>query len=150
MWRRIEKKMNDSGEVRFIGRVKNVGKLSKIEVFPDYCPGLDKLGDFSHIIILYWFHLRNDEKERGVLKVVPRRHLNAPRVGVFASRSPSRPNPIGLCVAKLDKIEGCILTVKGLDALEGSPIIDIKPYLARGDAIHDSSAPEWTAHGPST
>jgi tRNA-Thr(GGU) m(6)t(6)A37 methyltransferase TsaA len=143
-------KMNDIGEVRFIGHVKSIGTLSEIEIFPDYCLGLDKLGDFSHVIILYWFHLRNDEKERGVLKVVPRRHLNAPRVGVFASRSPSRPNPIGLCVAKLDKIEGCILTVKGLDALEGSPILDIKPYLARGDAIQDSSAPEWTTHGPST
>jgi len=142
--------MRSNGEVRFIGRVKNVCELSKIEVFPEFCSGLDSLSDFSHIIVLYWFHLRDDEKERMVLNVVPRRHPGAPQVGVFASRSPSRPNPIGLCVAKLDKIEGCIMTVKGLDAFEGSPIIDIKPYLARGDAVQNSSAPEWTTHGPST
>ena len=142
--------MNNTGEVIFIGSVKSASTTSEIEVFPQYCPGLDKLSDFSHVIILYWFHLRNDEKERGVLKVVPRRHLNAPRVGVFASRSSSRPNPIGLSVAKLDKIEGCILTVNGLDALEGSPIIDIKPYLPRGDTIINSKTPKWASHGPPT
>jgi len=142
--------MSDKGEVKFIGLVRSAGEPSKIEIFPEFCLGLEGLSDFSHVIVLYWFHLRDDDRERGTLRVVPRRHPSAPRVGVFASRSPSRPNPIGLCVVELDKIEGCILTVNGLDALEGSPIIDIKPYVPRADAIPEARVPEWTSHGPPT
>lgn len=142
--------MRDSGEVRFIGVVKSAGEPSKIEIFPEFCQGLEGLSDFSHAIVLYWFHLRDNNKERGTIQVVPRRHPGAPRVGVYASRSPSRPNPVGLCVVELDEIKSCILTVNGLDALEGSPIVDIKPYLPRAEAIPEAQAPEWTAHGPKT
>jgi tRNA-Thr(GGU) m(6)t(6)A37 methyltransferase TsaA len=142
--------MSGKGEVKFIGLVKSAGEPSKIEIFPEFCLGLEGLSDFSHVIVLYWLHLRDDDKERGTLQVVPRRHTDAPRVGVFASRSPSRPNPIGLCVVELNEIEGCILVVNGLDALEGSPIIDIKPYFARADAIPKASAPEWASRGAPT
>jgi len=138
------------GKIKFIGIVEDAGELSKVKIFPDFCDGLQRLNNFSHVIILYWFHLRDDEKERSVLKVVPRRHPGAPQVGVFASRSPSRPNPIGLCVTELVKIEECTLTVRGLDALQNSPIIDIKPYLLRADCIPKARVPEWTAGGPAT
>jgi tRNA-Thr(GGU) m(6)t(6)A37 methyltransferase TsaA len=70
--------------------------------------------------------------------------------GVFACRSPSRPNPIGLCVVELLKIEKCVLTVKNLDAFEGSPIIDIKPYIPKADSIPNARVPEWTLHDPKT
>ena len=138
------------GELRFIGVVESTDELSKVKIFPEFCVGLEGLNNFSHIIILYWFHLRDNEEERRTLRVVPRRHLGAPQVGVFASRSPSRPNPIGLCVVKLIKIEECTVTVKGLDALEGSPIIDVKPYIPRADAIPEARVPEWTSRGPPT
>ncbi|MDH5623529.1 MAG: SAM-dependent methyltransferase, partial [Candidatus Bathyarchaeota archaeon] len=72
------------------------------------------------------------------------------QVGVFASRSPSRPNPIGLCVTELVEMEECTLTVKGLDALQNSPIIDIKPYLPRADRIPKVRVPKWTSKGPPT
>ncbi|MCK4435646.1 SAM-dependent methyltransferase, partial [Candidatus Bathyarchaeota archaeon] len=72
------------------------------------------------------------------------------QTGVFACRSPSRPNPIELCVVELMKVEGCNLTVKGLDAFENTPIIDIKPYLPRADSIPDARVPGWTSRGPST
>jgi tRNA-Thr(GGU) m(6)t(6)A37 methyltransferase TsaA len=130
--------------------VESTGELSKVKIFPEFCVGLEGLNNFSHIIILYWFHLRDNEEERRTLQVVPRRHLDAPQVGVFASRSPSRPNPIGLCIVELIKIEECTVTVKGLDALEGSPIIDVKPYLPRADAISEARVPEWTSRGPPT
>ena len=142
--------MNAKGEVKFIGLVESSGEPSRIKIFPEFCIGLEGLNNFSHVIVLYWFHLRDNVNERRTLQVVPRRHPGAPQVGVFASRSPSRPNPIGLCVVELIKIEECTLTVKGLDALEGSPIIDIKPYIPRADAIPNASAPEWTLHGPPT
>ena len=142
--------MIKEGEIRFIGVVEEDGELSKVRIFPEFCLGLQRLNDFSHIIILYWFHLRDNETERRTLRVVPRRHPGAPQVGVFASRSPSRPNPVGLCVTELVKIEECALTVKGLDALQNSPIIDIKPYIPRADSISKARVPEWTSGGPRT
>jgi len=142
--------MIKEGEIRFIGVVEDAGELSKVKIFPEYCPGLQRLNDFSHIIILYWFHLRDKENERRTLTVVPRRHPCAPEVGVFSSRSPSRPNPIGLCVTELVKIEECTLSVRDLDALQNSPIIDIKPYIPRADSIPKARVPEWTLGGPPT
>jgi len=142
--------MRAKGEVKFIGVVEDAGELSRLRIFPEFCLGLQSLDSFSHIIILYWFHLRDREEERHVLQVVPRKHLGAPQVGVFASRSPSRPNPIGLCVSQLVKIQNCTLLVRGLDASEDSPIIDIKPYIPRADSTPDARVPEWTLHGPTT
>ena len=142
--------MSKRSEVNFIGVVKSSDELSRVSIFPQFCVGLQGLNNFSHIIILYWIHLRDNEKERSTLRVVPRRHPGASRVGVFASRSPSRPNPIGLCVVELVKIEDCTLFVKGLDAFEGSPIIDIKPYIPRADSIPEVRVPEWTFRGPPT
>jgi tRNA-Thr(GGU) m(6)t(6)A37 methyltransferase TsaA len=121
-----------------------------IHVFPEYCAGLKGVGDFSHLIILYWIHLRDTEEQRRTLLIFPKHHAWNVETGVFSSRSPSRPNPLGLCVVELLKVEGCVLTVKGLDALEKSPIVDIKPYIPRADAIPEARVPEWTDHGPKT
>jgi len=142
--------MFKGGELKFIGVVEDAGELSKVKIFPEFCAGLQRLNDFSHIIVLYWFHLRDKENERRTLRVIPKRHPGAPEVGVFASRSPSRPNLIGLCVTELVKIEECTLTLKGLDAIENSPIIDIKPYIPRADSIPEARVPEWTSRGPPT
>jgi len=143
--------MSKKSHVNFIGVVEESSdELSRVVIFPQFSVGLEGLNNFSHIIILYWFHLRDNEKERTTLQVVPRRHPDAPKVGVFASRSPSRPNPIGLCVVELTKIEGCTLFVKGLDAVEGSPIVDVKPYIPRANSISEATVPEWASHGPPT
>lgn len=139
------------GEICFIGVVEKADEeKAEVRVFPEFCAGLKRITEFSHLIILYWIHLRDNTKERGTLLVVPRRHATNVEVGVFASRSPSRPNPIALCVVKLLKMEECMLTVKGLDALEGSPIVDIKPYLPKADSVSNALVPEWTKHGPAT
>jgi len=118
----------ETGVVRFIGRVDRVeGDVSTIVIRPEYCQGLMRLGMYSRIVVLYWFHERDDERHRGTLQVVPRRHGETELRGVFASRSPSRPNPVGLTEVELLRVEGCTLKVRGLDALEGSPVVDIKP-----------------------
>jgi len=143
--------MSEKGELHFIGIVEKAGEEeAKIRIYPEFCAGLKGIGDFSHLIILYWIHLRDNEEERRTLLVFPKRHSRNVETGVFASRSPSRPNPIGLCVGKLLKVEDCVLTVKELDALENSPIVDIKPYIPRADAIPDAHAPKWTQDGPKT
>lgn len=135
------------GEVRFIGVVEEAGQQrAKIRVFPEFCSGLKGIEGFSHLIILYWVHLRDSEEERRTLLVFPRRHKVDLETGVFACRSPSRPNPLGLCVVELVEVENCVLTVKGLDAFENSPIVDIKPYIPRIDAFPEARVPEWVEH----
>ena len=136
--------------LRFIGVVEKANEkgVSKVRIFDEFREGLEGLDTFSHIIILYWFHLRATEERRRVLKVIPMGCAGNPKVGVFTSRSPSRPNSIGLCVAELVKLEGNILSVKGLDAFEGSPIIDVKPYLPRIDAFPEAVVPQWARRHP--
>jgi len=143
--------LDEEAIVKFIGRVVEVkGEKSKIEIKPEFCRGLLRLNQFSHLIVLYWLHLRDNENDRRTLRVIPMRHEGAPEMGVFGTRSPSRPNPIGLCIIQLLKLEDCALFVKGLDANVGSPIIDIKPYISRADSVPDAKAPEWTLKGSAT
>jgi tRNA-Thr(GGU) m(6)t(6)A37 methyltransferase TsaA len=142
--------MKGKAKVKIVGRVRVAGEVSEIEIFPEFCAGLKGINEFSHLIVLYWFHRRDNEEQRRTLLVVPKKHPSAPEVGVFACRSPSRPNPIGLCVVQLLQVENCTLKVQGLDAWEESPIIDIKPYLPRADSVSDAITPEWTEKGPRT
>lgn len=142
--------LRKSAIVNFLGTVSEAGEESKLTIFPEYCEALGGLESFSHIIVLYWLHKRDTPEERRVLKVTPRCHLGAPEVGVFASRSPTRPNPIAYEVCKILSINGCALTVEGSDAFRGTPILDIKPYIPRADSVPDAWTPEWTNHGPKT
>ena len=143
--------MDVKGNLRFIGIVEEIGEEeAKLRIFPEFSGGLKGIEDFSHILVLYWIHQRDNETDRCTLLVLPRRHAVNVEKGVFACRSPSRPNPIGMCVVELTAIDGCILTVKGLDAFKGSPVIDIKPYIPRADCVPDARVPEWTQSGPPT
>ena len=139
------------GELDFIGFVKQASEQEAIiHVFPRFCTGLKGLTGYSHIFVLYWMHLRDTTEERRTLLVFPKKHAVKIETGVFACRSPSRPNPIGLCLVELLKVERCELSVKGLDALKGSPIIDIKPYLPRAESIQNARIPDWASQGPAT
>lgn len=143
--------MASDGKITSIGLVETASQTeARIRVSERFCEGLLGIEDFSHLIVLYWLHLRDTEEERRTLQVTPRRHTTEITVGVFACRSPTRPNPIGLCVVELLKLEGCTLVVKGLDASARSPIIDIKPYVPRADSFPNARVPEWTHHGPVT
>lgn len=135
--------MEKEGKLHFVGVVEKAGEEAEIRISPKYCAGLKGVEDFSHLIVLYWIHLRDNEEERQTTLVYPRRHKVNMLTGVFACRSPSRPNPIGLCIVKLVKRKDCTLTVRGLDAFEGTPIIDIKPYIPEIDAVPDAHTPEW-------
>lgn len=143
--------MRKHGKLDFVGVVEGAGdEEAKVRIFPEYCEGLKEINRFSHLIVLYWIHLRDTKEERRILQVYPKRHAVKTKVGVFACRSPSRPNPIGLSIVKLVKKDACNLTVKGLDALKDSPIIDIKPYIPRSDSIPNAQVPKWTLKGPLT
>lgn len=99
----------------------------KIEVYSDFSSGLRGIESSRNLWILYWFHQLPEEK-RKTLKVHPQGNLEKPERGVFATRSPARPNPIGLAKVQLVRRENNILTVKGLDASLDSPVLDIKPF----------------------
>jgi len=141
----------EKGIVNFIGRVTEINEdISIIKIHKKYCPGLLQIEQFSHLIVLYWFHERDNKKHRDTLQVYPRRHKVETLTGVYACRSPSRPNPIGHTIVELLEADSCTLKVKGLDALLNSPIIDIKPYHPRSDSVPSEKTSEWTDRGPKT
>lgn len=112
------------------------GCRGQVGVFPQYAPGLRDLEGFSHIYLLYHFHQAREPQ----LLVKP--FLQDVEHGVFATRAPCRPNPIGLSIVRLVRREGNILHLDGLDILDGTPLLDIKPYTARFDRI-DTSRNGW-------
>jgi tRNA-Thr(GGU) m(6)t(6)A37 methyltransferase TsaA len=106
-----------------------------VELDPRYAAGLADLGLYSHAILLYWM----DGARRDLVRQVPA-HLGRPR-GTFALRSPARPNPIALAVVELIAIDGASLMVRKVDCVDGTPLIDIKPYFASTDSIPDARRP---------
>jgi tRNA-Thr(GGU) m(6)t(6)A37 methyltransferase TsaA len=107
-----------------------------VEVLPDYAAGLSDLAGFDRIWLLYWF----DRAGQPRVRVVPFR--DTAEHGVFASRAPCRPNPIGLSCVRLLSVAGRVLTVAGVDILDGTPLLDIKPYVPEFDA-HPQSRAGW-------
>ena len=103
-----------------------------IELDEKWSAGLKDLASCSHIIVLYWM----DKSPRNLVLQVPR-HYGEPR-GTFALRSPARPNPIAMSVVRLLGIEGGKLSVVGLDCLDGTPLLDLKPYFASTDSVPDA------------
>jgi tRNA-Thr(GGU) m(6)t(6)A37 methyltransferase TsaA len=105
------------------------GTEGTIEVYPQYAEGLTDLDGFSHIILLYHLHLVRGSS----LMVKP--FLDDKLRGVFATRAPARPNKIGFSVVKLERIEGNIVHIRDLDVVEGTPVLDIKPYIPAFDCV---------------
>lgn len=132
----------DAG-VYFIGRIrtpfktradcpKNVAESTapgRVELDPRYAAGLEGLELYSHVCLLYWM----DQARRDLVQQVPA-HLGYPR-GTFALRSPVRPNPIALAVVGLTSVEGSTLNVRNIDCIDGTPLVDIKPYFASTDSV---------------
>ena len=99
----------------------------KVEILPDYIEGLKDLEGFSHIILIYHLHL----SKKPSLLVKP--YMDEKLRGVFATRAPSRPNPIGLSIVRLVKIKGNMVYIKDVDIVDGTPLLDIKPYVPEFD-----------------
>ena len=117
-------------------------KESEIIIDEEYVECLDGIEDFSHLMILFWTH-ETPENARKVKKVNPAGMKNIPKKGIFATRSPVRPNPIGIISVKLIERKGNTLIVEGLDAINDSPIIDIKPHLPSYDSPLNVKIADW-------
>jgi len=121
--------------------VKDKTRISQIVIRNELAEALDGIDDFSHLFVLFWLHEIPDE-QRKTLKVHPRGRKDLPLLGVFATRSMLRPNPVGLTLVELVKTEGNVLTVRGLDAFNGTPVLDIKPF-DHWDTAKDVRVPRW-------
>jgi tRNA-Thr(GGU) m(6)t(6)A37 methyltransferase TsaA len=142
----VELPAKADAEVYFVGRIrtpwtrredcpKNAREseaVCRIEVDPRWAPALKDVETCSHLVVLYWM----DKARRDLALQVPR-HYGEQR-GTFALRSPARPNPIAMSVVRLLKVEGTRLSVQGLDCLDDTPLIDIKPYFASTDAVPEA------------
>jgi tRNA-Thr(GGU) m(6)t(6)A37 methyltransferase TsaA len=139
----------DAG-VYFIGRIRTPFKsraecpkntaqseaIGHVELDARFSAGLKDLGLYSHVFLLYWM----DQARRDLIQQVPA-HLTAPR-GTFALRSPVRPNPLALAAVELLEIFGTTLKVRNVDCIDGTPLLDIKPYFASVDSIPNARRPD--------
>ena len=120
-------------------RDKNV--VSQLIFSEELTEALEGVEEFSHLFVLFWLH-RMSNKDKRVMKVHPRGRSDMPLLGIFATRTPHRPNPIGLTRVKLLRVEGNVITVQGLDAYDGTPVLDIKPFDS-WDTTDDFKVPAW-------
>jgi tRNA-Thr(GGU) m(6)t(6)A37 methyltransferase TsaA len=114
------------------------GVEGTVEVYNEYIEGLKDLDGFSHIMLLYYFHQTSGYK----LSVKP--FLDDTEHGLFATRAPRRPNPIGISVVKLNRVDGGVLYIENVDILDGTPLLDIKPYVPEFDN-HPADKVGWLA-----
>ena len=107
--------------------------MGMVELFPDFAAGLKDIGLFSHIILIYHFDKAGD------VELIRKPFLDDTPHGIFATRHPCRPNGIGISIVRLLGHEGNILKVGGIDVLDGTPLLDVKPYVPRFDSYPDAS-----------
>lgn len=135
---RIRSPWTDRKEApRNLRQARERGRPARVEVDAPFRPGLTDLAGASHVILLYWMH----EAPRNLIRQLPR-HSEGVR-GLFSLRSPARPNPIGLGVVRLLSLdeEAGVLEIDAIDCLDGTPLVDIKPYLPSIDAFPDAVPP---------
>ncbi|HZR84099.1 MAG TPA: tRNA (N6-threonylcarbamoyladenosine(37)-N6)-methyltransferase TrmO [Candidatus Binatia bacterium] len=140
--------------VRAIGRVESGARdlvdegwaavESRIVVEPEFAPGLRGLADFSHVVVIAYLHAAAFDRERHLVRR-PRGLATMPELGIFAQRAKDRPNPLGVTVVPLVAVERDGIRVRGLDAVDGTPILDLKPYFPEFDAAPGARVPAWVA-----
>jgi len=118
-----------------VGRVEKTNKSVELRIFTEYMDALKGLDGFSHIFVLYWFDKNDTPQKRSILQVHPRGNKKNPLTGVFACRSPARPNLIALSLCRIRSVKDRVIHVDKIDAFNGTPILDIKPYIPSIDSV---------------
>lgn len=139
-----EIKLKSIGYVRRVFKQENVkdrSLVSEIIIRKGLTKALEGIEEFSHVFVLFYMH-QVSAKDKKALKVHPRGRMDLPLVGLFATRTPLRPNPVGLALVELLKRRENVLVVQGLDAFDGTPVLDLKPY-DNWDAVVNIRIPEW-------
>lgn len=118
--------------------------VSRIALAEHLAPGLRGLDQFSHVIVVFFMHEASFDQASDLVRR-PQGRADMPEIGIFAQRAKHRPNPIGITAAELVGVEGNVLSVRGLDAVDGTPILDIKPYVPEYDRVLKPTVAEWMA-----
>ena len=145
LFTRVDAAENEPTEFKVhpIGHVKKSEDRTLIVLDKKYQPGLLGLEGYSHIYIFWWFDRNDTPKKRAILQVHPMGNRENPLTGVFATRSPMRPNLIALTLCKVVAIQDNVIEIDKTDAFDGTPILDIKPFIPGYDTAEDAKLPDW-------
>jgi len=139
--------MSDAFKVVPVGFVRKKGSTTQIEVQKAFESALLGLASFSHIYVLYWFHENDTPEKRDTLQVHPRGNPQNPLTGVFATHSPVRPNLVALSICRIVAVRENVIEVEGIDAHDGTPVIDIKSYNHKNEPRPPFHMPAWARTG---
>lgn len=126
-----------------IGRIAKDEQHTRIVLDKKYEPGLLGLDGYSHLLMFWWFDKNDTPEKRSILQVHPMGNRDNPLTGVFATRSPFRPNLIALTLCKIVSVEGNTIEIERTDAFDGTPILDIKPFIPGYDSTEQATVPDW-------
>lgn len=126
-----------------VGKVEKQDKLARIRIFDQYIEALLGLGQWSHVNVFYWFDKNDVPEKRRILRVHPKGNRENPLTGVFACRSPFRPNLIALSVCKLLSVKDNLINLESIDAFDGTPVLDLKPFIPLDNPTQDVRVPAW-------
>ena len=135
--------MTDNFQIFPVGFIRKKNDTVFIEIDKKYTDAFLGLEQFSHINVLYWFHENDNPQSRNTLQVNPCRNKKNPLTGVFATRSPVRPNLIALTLCKIKSIDKNIITIEKTDAFDDTPVLDLKPYIPGYDGDGKATLPKW-------
>jgi tRNA-Thr(GGU) m(6)t(6)A37 methyltransferase TsaA len=138
-----ERRAEEPYELVPVGWVEKEAGAARIRILEPYSGALLGLEEWSHIQVLYWFHRNDVPERRAVLRVHPRGDRDNPLTGVFACRSPVRPNLIALSVCRILSIENGLIELEDIDAFDGTPVLDIKPLLPSELRAEELRVPDW-------
>jgi tRNA-Thr(GGU) m(6)t(6)A37 methyltransferase TsaA len=136
-------KMKDRYYIFPVGVINKENENVRIEIDEAYRDALLGLDDFSHITVLYWFHENDTPEKRNTMQVHPRKDKQNPLRGVFATHSPLRPNLIALTICKILSIKDTTIFIEKIDAIDGSPVIDLKCFIPSRELASDIKLPDW-------
>ncbi len=140
------------GEIAYklvpIGKVEVKDGAASVRLFEPYVEGLLGLDQWSHVQVIYWFDKNDTPEKRKTLRVHPRGNKENPLTGVFACRSPFRPNLIALSVCRIKSVAGNLVQLDAIDAFDGTPVLDLKPYTPADAPSQTLKVPDWARRGP--
>ena len=128
-----------------IGVIRKTDTVVRIDIDMKYTEAILGLEGFSHIVVLYWFHKNDTPNNRKMLQVHPKANPKNPLTGVFATHSPRRPHLIALSICEIIRIEENVIYIDKIDALDGTPVIDIKCYIPSTRPNKNIRVPDWVA-----
>lgn len=126
-----------------VGQIHKNDSETTIEIEAKYEDALLGLDGFSHVWVLWWFDRHDNPNKRSVLRVHPRGNRNNPLTGVFATRSPARPNLVAMTLCKIRSLDKNVVRIEKIDAFDKSPVLDLKPYIPGYDGDGKATLPSW-------